>query len=119
MLIPKKHHTSFKNAKSGILVAFRTQTNFRIHLIFSFLAIVLGLIFGLNSTEWAIISLVIAVGLVIELLNTAIEFTVDLLTQEYKLLAQFAKDTSAGAMLIYALFSIIIAAVIFLPRIFS
>jgi undecaprenol kinase len=114
----RQHHISFKHAWDGIITAFHTQPNFKVHLVLSIASLVLGILLKISLVEWAIIFFVIATGLAIELINTAIEFTVDLLTQEYNLLAKFAKDTSAGAMLIYAFFSVIIAAVIFLPKIF-
>jgi diacylglycerol kinase len=80
------------------------------------LVIILGFLLHISQIEWVIILLVIAIGLAIELINTAIEFTVDLLTQEYQLLAKFAKDTSAAAMLLFACFSVLIAAFIFIPK---
>jgi diacylglycerol kinase len=112
----KKHHISFKHAWDGILIGFKTQPNFKVHLTLSVLAIILGLVLHLSPMEWIIILFVIAVGLAVELINTAIEFTVDLLTQEYQLLAKFAKDTSAAAMLIFAVFSVLIAVLIFVPK---
>ncbi len=112
----KKHHISFKHAWDGILIGFKTQPNFKVHLTLSVLAVILGLVLHLSHLEWVIILMVISAGLAIELINTAIEFTVDLLTQEYQLLAKFAKDTSAAAMLLYALFSVLIAALIFIPK---
>ena len=112
----KKHHISFKHAWDGILIGFKTQPNFKVHLTLSVLAIILGLVLHLSPMEWIIILFVIAVGLAVELINTAIEFAVDLLTQEYQLLAKFAKDTSAAAMLIFAVFSVLIAVLIFVPK---
>jgi diacylglycerol kinase len=112
----RKHHISFRHACDGLLTAFRTQPNFKIHLTLSTLSIILGLLLDISPIEWAVIFFVIATGLAVELINTAIEFTVDLLTQEYQLLAKFAKDTSAAAMLVYAFFSIVIAAIIFIPK---
>ena len=112
----KKHHISFRHAWDGIIIGLKTQPNFKVHLTLSVLAVILGLVLHLSYLEWVIILMVISTGLAIELINTAIEFTVDLLTQEYQLLAKFAKDTSAAAMLIYACFSILIAAFIFIPK---
>ncbi len=114
----KKHHISFRHAWDGIITGFRTQPNFKIHLVLSSIPVILGFLLHISGLEWAVILFVIATGLAIELINTAIEFTVDLLTQEYNLLAKFAKDTSAGAMLVFSVFSVLIAAVIFLPRLF-
>jgi diacylglycerol kinase len=113
----RPHHISLRHAWDGINIALRTQPNFQVHLILSLIALLLGKLLNISATEWAVIIFVIATGLAIELINTAIEFTVDLLTQEYQILAKYAKDTSAGAMLVYAFFSVIIAAIIFLPKI--
>jgi len=112
----KRHHISLKHAWDGVITGIRTQPNFRIHLTLSILIIIIGLVFHFNSIEWAIILFTISVGLAIELINTAIEFTVDLLTEQYNLLAKYAKDTAAAAMLIYAFFSILIAFFIIFPK---
>lgn len=112
----RKHHISFIHAWEGIATGFRTQPNFRVHLFFSSLALALSWLLDIGSTEFAIILFVIATGLAIELINTSVEYVVDLLTDEYRLLAKFAKDTAAGAMLVYAIFSVCVALVIFAPR---
>ena len=110
------HHISFKHALDGIITALTTQPNFRIHLTLSLIAVILGILTKISGQEWAIIALTIAGGLSIELLNTAIEFTVDLLTDQHHLLAKYAKDTAAGAMLVYAIGSLAVGAFIFLPK---
>lgn len=112
----RRHHISFKHAWEGIIAGFKTQPNFRIHSFLSLVALAAGFWLHLSPVEFAIIIFVIATGLAIELINTSIEFTVDLLTDQYHLLAKYAKDTAAGAMLVYALFSILIALVIFIPK---
>ena len=109
-----RHTISFRHAFAGLLTALRTQPNFRIHLALSALAIGLGVWRHLDSTQWALLSLVIALGLVVELINTAIEFTVDLITQEHNLLAKYAKDVSAAAMLIYAFGAVVVALWLFI-----
>jgi undecaprenol kinase len=111
------HHISFKHAAEGIITALKTQPNFRVHLVFSLVAVILGVILKITSGEWSIICFTIASGLAVELINTAIEFTVDLITDQYHILAKYAKDTAAGAMLVYALGSILVALFIFLPKI--
>jgi diacylglycerol kinase len=113
----QKHHISFIHAKDGLITAFQSQPNFRVHLILSFLAIALGIVLKISSDEWVILSMTITLGLVIELVNTAIEFTVDLITKEYNIYAKYAKDTSAAAMLTYAVGAVIIGSWIFLPKI--
>ena len=110
------HHISFRHAFAGLITAISTQPNCRVHITFSACAVIAGLLLKISILEWVVITVTITVGLVVELINTAIEFTVDLLTQEYRLEAKYAKDTAAAAMLIYSLGSVIIAALIFLPR---
>jgi diacylglycerol kinase len=110
------HHISFKHAWDGIVTGFLTQPNFRVHLFLSSLAIIAGLSFRLMALEWILLIFTICLGLVVELINTAIEFTVDLIIQEKHLLAKYAKDTAAAAMLIYALGAVIIAGLIFIPK---
>ena len=112
----RSHSISFRHAWDGLTHAVSTQPNFTIHLFLSFLAISAGIWLRISSLEWITIALIIAVGLVIELVNTAIESTVDLITRRYNRLAKIAKDTSAAAMLVYALGAIVIAAVIFIPK---
>lgn len=110
------HHISFKHAAEGIITALRTQPNFRVHLALSLVAVVAGIVTKISLLEWTIISFTIAGGLTIELINTAIEFTVDLLTDQHHILAKYAKDTAAGAMLIYAIGSVCVAIFVFLPK---
>lgn len=113
----KKHLISFKHAYSGVVHAISTQPNFVVHLTLSCVAIILGLFFGLTPTEWAILCLTITIGLVIELINTSIESVVDLATDKWHAHAKIAKDVSAAAMLIFALGSIGVAIILFLPKI--
>ncbi|OGD09757.1 hypothetical protein A2395_04285 [Candidatus Amesbacteria bacterium RIFOXYB1_FULL_47_9] len=112
----RKHHISVTHAVSGIYTALATQPNFRVHITLSLLAVGLGLSLDLSRLEWAAISFVIAAGLGFELLNTSIEFVVDLLTDQHHLLAKHAKDTAAAAMLVYAAGSVVVAGFIFIPK---
>ena len=79
--------------------------------------VIFGFLFKVNKYEWAI--LVLTIGLVIscELINTAIEAVVDLVTEEYHPLAKVAKDTSAAAVLVFAIVAIIVGLIIFVPKI--
>lgn len=111
------HHISFKHAFDGVITGIYTQPNFRVHLLLSSISIAGGLVLHLNRLEWIIITFTICLGLVIELINTAIEFTVDLIIQERHLMAKYAKDTAAAAMLIYAFGAVIIAGLVYIPKI--
>ncbi len=72
----------------------------------------------LSAIEWMFISFAICGVLALELVNTAIERVVDLVTKDIHPLAKQAKDVAAGAVLLYAILSVIIGCIIFLPKIF-
>jgi diacylglycerol kinase (ATP) len=111
---------SFRYAWAGLAYAFHTQRNFRIHLCVGSVAIALSFILGLARVEVAIIALTIGAVLTMELLNTALESVVDLtVEQTYHELAKIAKDCAAGAVLISALASILVAGTLLLPPLFS
>ena len=71
-MFTRSHHISFVHAWDGIKTAFKTQPNFKIHLSLSCLVVFLGLWYKITRPEWAILFFVIATGLSIELINTAI-----------------------------------------------
>ena len=111
----RKHHISFKNAWAGILWAFKTQPNFRVHVVVSVLALGLARYLQITVTETAIIVFMIILGLTSEMINTSLETMTDLITREWRPEAKTAKDVAAGMMLIAAMGAIIIAIVIFTP----
>jgi len=113
----KKQYLSFKNAFLGLFFILKSQANFRIHLFLSLLAIFLGFFLKINYYEWLVILTLITTGLVVEALNTVIEESMDLINSEWHQRIKITKDMAAGAMLIFALGSVIIAGLIFLPKI--
>lgn len=107
---------SFKYAWAGVIYAFRTQRNFRIHTAIGTLAIGLGIFLHLQPVEIAIIGLTIGAVITMELLNTAIESVVDLsVGQSYHELARIAKDCAAAAVLIAAIVALFVAGILLLP----
>ena len=107
---------SFKYAWAGLSYAFQTQRNFRIHLFVGLVAIALSIFLHLSAVEIAIIGLTTGAVLTMELLNTAIESVVDLtVKQNYHDLARIAKDCAAGAVLVSALASLLVAGSLLLP----
>jgi len=107
---------SFKYAWAGLRYAFISQRNFRIHTVMGALAISSGVFLHLTAIEMAVIALTSALVLALELLNTAIESVVDLtVKQSYHELAKIAKDCAAGAVLISALGSLLVAGWLLLP----
>lgn len=107
---------SFKYAWAGLRYAFITQRNFRIHVVIGTLALGLGVFLQLRAVEMAVIGITIGLVLALELLNTAIESVVDLtVKQAYHELAKIAKDCAAGAVLVSALVSVLVAGSLLLP----
>jgi undecaprenol kinase/diacylglycerol kinase (ATP) len=113
------HRVSFKHAFDGFIYAIRTQPNFRFHLLATFVAILLGIYFSVNSTEWLILIFTINTVLVAEMINTAIESMVDLITEERREAAKIAKDVSAAMVLVSATLAVAVAVFIFLPKILN
>ena len=99
---------AFDYAFSGILYATRTQRNMRIHLVAASLAIVATLYLRLDRAYVALVVLCIALVIALELVNTAIEAVVDLMTVAHHPLAKIAKDAAAGAVLVVSMASVIV-----------
>ena len=114
--IAKDLPTSFLYAAKGLKYAFSTQRNFRIHVVFTLVALALGLLLELNKSDLAIMTLTATIVLLVELLNTAIESVVDLaIGKRFHPLAQIAKDCSAGAVLVASISSLLIAILLLFP----
>jgi diacylglycerol kinase len=115
--ILKKHTFSIKYALEGMLWAFRTQANYRIHFLFSLAALIGSYILKVSYEEWLIVLMLIFIGIMVEAINTAIELTTDAIDKEWRTDIKLAKDVSAAAMLIFSLGALIIACIIFVPKI--
>ncbi len=107
---------SFKNASIGIISGIKKERNMLIHFIIMLTVIICGLLFGISTNEWIICVLLFSLVIGSELINTAIENTVNICSPEYNKLAKVAKDTSAGAVLVFALAAIICGLIIFVPH---
>jgi diacylglycerol kinase len=107
---------SFGYAFAGIAYVFRTQRNFRIHLAIAMPAVAIGLYVGLDWVEWATLTLIIAIVLFAEMLNTVIESVVDLASPQLHPLAKIAKDVAAGAVLLTALAALIVGLLLLGPH---
>lgn len=113
----KKIINSFKCAIQGIAQAIKTERNVKIHIAIIILVIIAGIAFKITKQEW--ITCIILFGLVIslELINSAIETTVDIAMPEINEKAKNAKDIAAGAVLVSAIIAAIIGLMIFVPKI--
>ena len=110
---------SFSYAVAGILTALLSERNMRIHLISSIVVVLFSIYFSITKMEWIVILFAIGGMFSLELINTAIERVVDLVTKEYHPLAKQAKDIAAGAVFLYAVLSMIVGSIIFIPYIFK
>jgi len=109
---------SFSYAFNGLKICFISETNFRIHILLTAVVIVLGFVFKISAAEWLTVILCIAFVTVMEMMNTAIEKLCDMVHKETHPAIKKVKDIAAGAVLLAAISSVVIAANIFLPKIF-
>jgi diacylglycerol kinase len=105
---------SFHHAFSGIGWALRTQRNLRIHALATLLVVALGLVKNISSWQWCAVFICISLVWAAELMNSALEALCDRITQEPDEHIRRAKDAAAGAVLVCAIISVIVAALIFL-----
>ena len=110
---------SFGYAFEGILTGIRKERNMRIHTAAMILVVLAGTILGLSAVEWCICLILFGLVMALELVNTAVEAVVDLVTEEKRPLAKVAKDTAAGAVLIAAIMAAVIGCIIFLPKLLA
>lgn len=109
--------SAFKFAFQGIAHGIATQRNFKIHIPAAIVAILIAFVLGLEATSIAIIMVCIFVVLAFELVNTAVESIVDLVSPKWAELAKYAKDCAAGAVLLSAIMSIIVGLMLYVPAI--
>jgi len=107
---------SFGFAVAGLSHLWRTQRNFRIEAAVAALALIAAVVFRLERWEWIALVLTIALVLVLEAVNTALEDAVSLASPNLDPRAKAAKDVSAAAVLIAALASVAVGMVLFGPR---
>lgn len=111
---------SFYHAARGLSVAFGTERNLKIHAVLAVIALTLAGYLKFDNVSWALLFLAIGLVVTAELLNTAIERSIDMFTGgEFNNLARDAKDIAAGAVVCASLTSIGIGAAIYLPRLIA
>lgn len=108
---------SFNYAINGLIIAVGTERNIKIHYGIAILVLFSSLFFNLSRVEYIVLLLTITLVIASELFNTAIEKTIDLITEEYHPLAKIVKDISAAAVLLAAINSIAVGYLLFFDRI--
>ena len=110
---------SVKNCLDGISYVTKNEKNFKREIALGIIALILSYILKIDKIEFIIVLTMICLVLTTEIINTAIERAVDLVTKEYHELARIAKDVSAGSVLVTSTFALIIGIIIFIPKIIT
>ena len=108
---------SFNSAIEGFVYVFKSQRNMRLHFFFALCVLLLGLFLNFTYIELVVLSLTIAFVLFAEMFNTALEHTIDLVSEDFHPLARIVKDICAGAVLLSTLSAIIVGYILFANRV--
>jgi diacylglycerol kinase len=115
----RRRAASFGYAFQGVGAALRTEVHLQFHAAATVVVVGLGLYCGLARWEWAAVALAVGAVWCAELVNTAVEAVVNLVSPEYHPLAGRAKDVAAGAVLLMALAALAVGLLIFGPRVWA
>ena len=114
----KRLRKSFVYASRGIISAYKTEQNLLIHTIALVINIILMILLKLSVIECCIIIIAIIMVFALEMVNTAIEYTVDMAMPQIHPLAKISKDVASGAVLVTAIGATIIGLIIYIPKLF-
>lgn len=107
-------NNTFKNARKGFRLVLKSEINIRIHCIIAFLVIIGAYYLKFSAVEFCIILFAIALVMISEMLNTAIEFALDsIYHNKYSKMVGMAKDISAGAVMLASVISVVIGLILF------
>lgn len=112
----KKVLHSFIYAVEGIIYSVKTQRNMRIHYFVALVVLLMGFVVRLSTIELAVLFFTVSLVISMELINTAIESTIDLITDKYHPLAKIAKNVAAGAVLISSVNAVAVGYVLFFDK---
>ncbi|MCR9248794.1 MAG: diacylglycerol kinase family protein [bacterium] len=115
----KKFFQGFIFAWRGIITSLKSERNLRFHFFVAISVTIAGFIFDISRIDWMM--QITAIGLVIttELMNTAIEYLINLVSPEKNDIAGKVKDIAAGAVLISSFVALVLGLIIYLPIIFN
>ena len=112
--------SSLELAITGIITALKEERNMRKHVLLGIVAIIAGFVFRLNQMEWLWLLLSVFLVWIVEIVNTVFENVVDMFTDfHFHPIGKKIKDMAAGAVLMTAFFALIVAAIIFIPKILA
>lgn len=105
---------TLRNSFKGIRLALKSERNIRVHFVVALLVMVTGITLKFNATEFCILLIAIAIVIIAEMVNSAIEFTLDaIFHNRYSKLVGMAKDIAAGAVMVATFISIAIGILLF------
>jgi diacylglycerol kinase (ATP) len=107
---------SFNHAFQGLVHAVRYQRNMRIHIAVAFFVLLASLFFDLSRLELVMVIITISMVFMAELLNSAVEAVVDIITDQFDPRARIAKDVAAGAVLVAAINALVVAYLVFADK---
>jgi diacylglycerol kinase (ATP) len=109
----KGSHLSFRYATEGVLHCFRTQRHMQLHFLMLALVLISGLMLSLEARDLLLLLFAATLVIATEMINSAIESVVDLVTVGYNPVAKIAKDVSAGAVLVASVNAVVVGVVVF------
>ncbi|MDD3661568.1 MAG: diacylglycerol kinase family protein [Candidatus Dojkabacteria bacterium] len=115
----KNYWESQRYAFQGLRLILKNERNFRIQVLSAFAVIAAGLLFGISHRDWVTLFVVMAIVLVSEAFNSVIEAICDTISKDYRITIQYAKDVSAGAVMVSAIVSLIAGVIIFSPYVWE
>ena len=115
----KRFLNSIKYSVDGLVNAYQNEQSLWLHAMCTIIIVILGFALQISFIQWAIIVIALVIVLEVELLNTAIEATVDLVTKEIHPLAKVAKDCGSAAAFVSSIMVFIICCFIFIPKIIA
>lgn len=110
---------SFGYAASGLRRAFREEPNFKIHTGIAFIVVILAALLGFSAVEWVILIMTIFLVIASELVNTAVEDTLNLVNPEISEKVAAIKDLTAAIVMLAALAAVPIGLLLFLPKVIN
>ena len=116
----KKNVNFFKSlsfAINGIKYCFKMEKHYKFHIFAFILIMILSFLLKLSSIEFIFIIAVSFLVIITEMLNTCVEVIVDMINKDYNVLAMYAKDLGAGAVLISSILAVIVGLIMFIPKI--
>jgi diacylglycerol kinase len=99
--------------------AYLNEQSLFVHLLVTIFVVGLGFIFSINYVEWIVTIAFVGLAAALELLNTAIEAVVNMITDKYHPLAKIAKDCSSASVFVISLLGIVAGLIIYVPKIMA